>query len=114
MTKQQLTTQLKNTYVLLYREYSKHKTEFYMAVFAICTMLLSIDKYYQVTVYENNAKELQREQERVMVLAKELNKYYLLEEDLVKAGASRQQARDMIKSSELVQDSDLASTQRGK
>lgn len=99
---------------LIFLEARTHSTELFLAIFAFSTLLLSFDKMNSREVYISHEKEYQEAQQMNLELSKELRKYYLMEQDLIDAGASAEQAQTMIKSSELLEDSNLARDQLGK
>ena len=89
----------------------KNKVELGFAIFGFLTLALFANLYYSP---DYNNKELKETEEKLQIVSNELNKYYLLENDLIEAGASPEQAKDIIKSTDMLHNSDLARSRLGK
>jgi uncharacterized protein YecE (DUF72 family) len=92
----------------------KNKVELGFAIFGFLTLTLFASLHNKTDYIKNNDKELKETQEQVRALSTELNKYYLLENDLIEAGASPEQAKDIIKSTDMLHNSNLARSRLGK
>jgi hypothetical protein len=92
----------------------KNKFELGFAIFGILSLVLSANLYFTTVNNSNTDKELKESREEILLLSKELKKYYLMEQDLLEAGASASQASDIIKSVEMLHSSDLARNRLGK
>jgi hypothetical protein len=89
----------------------KNKVELGFAIFGLLTLALLANLYNSP---DYNNKELKETQEKLEIVSNELNAYYLLESDLIEAGASPEQAKDIIKSTDMLHNSDLARSRLGK
>jgi hypothetical protein len=92
----------------------KNKVELGFAIFGFLTLALFTNLYIKTDYIKNNDKELKETQEKLQIVSNELNQYYLLETDLIEAGASPEQAKDIIKSTDMLHNSDLARSRLGK
>jgi hypothetical protein len=93
-----------------------NKFEITFAFTALIALFLSANLYFSSEVIKerNTERELQEAKQEILVLSKELKKYYLYEQDLIDAGATPEQAKDIIKSTEMLKNTNLAKDRLGK
>lgn len=93
----------------------KNKSELGFAIFGLSALMLAATVLFYNPNTANDTKALnealKKSQEETLALSLNLKQFYLLERDLIEAGASQEQAVNIIKSTEILDDSDLARSQ---